>query len=195
MSECDRIQAELIDLLSGNARWTFCFYRHDVLGGVYQAAAIGGIKFPTGDTAERPRLGSGSFDFLMGLAADYEGRRWLNFADVRYRMNTEGKDDRERGDVLFLDAAVGIRPWLTAYTQPDLVLMLEMNYELFGRTRQAGRRVRDSGGQQLSVAPAFWLTYRNWALKGGIQFPVFQRFQGNQPEADFRVVLAIETHF
>ena len=63
------------------------FYRRDVAGGAYMASALGGIKFPTGESGRPAATGSGTYDAFAGLAADYEGRRWLVFGTGRYKRN------------------------------------------------------------------------------------------------------------
>lgn len=147
------------------------FYRKDVFGGVYQAAAIGGVRFPTGD--EDQGRGTGSFGFLAGLAASYEGRRQLHFVDGRVLTDTDGNT------TFFYDIAPGIRPFLTGYKEPDLVFILEFSGAVGDNTNN------------LFVGPTAWLTYRNWAFKPGIQFPVYQKDQN----VDFRAVFEVEVHF
>lgn len=176
-------------------RGKFRFWRHDSLGTQDSAALILGIKFPTGDDRETPKLGSGSTDFLFGLAAGHESRRWYFFGDARYRLNTEGEGDLKVGDRLFIDAAIGIRPWLTEYLKPDLVVMTEFNWETWMKNELKGQDISDSGGDRLFVTPGFFLTYRNVALKGGVQIPIYRDLRGDQPEEDYRFVSAVEFHF
>jgi len=175
-------------------RLKYRFWRRDSPGTQDSAAIILGGKFPTGDENEKPRLGSGSTDFLFGLAVARESRRWYYFGDFRYRLNT--RDDQfKAGDKIFADAAIGIRPWLTEYLEPDWVFLVEMNWETQQRNELFGQDISDSGGNLLFVSPAFFMTYRNWAVKGGVQVPVYQNLHGNQPEVDYRFALGVEIHF
>lgn len=175
-------------------RVKYRFWRRDLLGTQDSAAVVMGVKFPTGRDTALPRLGSGSTDFLFGLAAARESRRWYFFGDIRYRYNTTGSERQRAGDGFFVDIAVGIRPWLTEYYQPDLVLLVELNAETRFRSRRDGQIIPDSGSQQWFLSPGFFFTYRNWAVKGGVQIPVLQRVRGNHPEADVRLALAVEVH-
>jgi hypothetical protein len=147
------------------------FYRKDVFGGVYQAAAFGGVSIPTGN--EDKGVGTGSFGFLGGLAADYEGRRQLHFIDARVLTDTDGNT------TLFYDIAPGFRPFLTEYKQPDLVFLLELSGAV-GNDRS-----------NLYIGPTAWLTYRNWAFKPGIQLPLYRE----DGDVDFRAVFEVEFHF
>ena len=51
-------------------RLKYRFWRRDSPGAQDSAAIILGGKFPTGNENEKPKLGSGSTDFLFGLEAD-----------------------------------------------------------------------------------------------------------------------------
>jgi hypothetical protein len=121
--------------------------------------------------------------------------KWYYFGDVRYRINTRGSNDLRKGNILFTDIAIGIRPWPTEYLKPDLVVLLEMNWELLMKDHLKGTEIDDSGGNRLFVSPGFFFTYRNWALKGGVQIPVYQNMYGKQPDEDYRFSLSVELHY
>jgi hypothetical protein len=192
--ETDEASASSAGLGDASLRAKYRFWRRDRPGLQDAAAAIVEVKLPTGDPDESPRLGTGSTDFLFGLAAGRESLRWYYFGDLRYRLNTEGEGDLRQGDRFFADAAVGIRPWPARYLRPDLVLLAEINAEVEGRAERRGTELPDSGGRRLFVSPGFFLTYRNWALKGGVQIPLRQDLNGDQPEEDYRFALALEVH-
>ena len=125
-------------------RSKYRFYRNDVPGGVFHAAVMVGAEFPTGASD----LGSEATDVFAGLSGAFEGRRWLVFATGRYRVNTNGSSDIKRGNVFLYDAAVGLRPVKTGYYQPDLVLMAELNGQVFAERKAQGRAVEGSSGDQ-----------------------------------------------
>ncbi len=175
-------------------RTKYRFWRRDGIGVQDAAAVVLGVKLPTGDDDKTPRLGSGSTDYLFALAIARESLKWYYFGDVRYRLNTEGGGGLRAGNAVFADLAIGVRPRKTVYLRPDLVVIAELNFELRDRNELFGVDVADSGGTRLFLSPSFFYTYRNWALKGGIQFPVDQDLNGNQPESDYRFSLAVETH-
>ncbi|NIR46240.1 MAG: hypothetical protein GWN51_16705, partial [Gemmatimonadetes bacterium] len=56
------------------------FWKRDLPGAQYKAAAFLRTKLPTGDDHSLPRIGTGSTDVIGGLATGYEGRRWYWFA-------------------------------------------------------------------------------------------------------------------
>lgn len=170
-------------------RSKYRFVRNDVPGGVYHAALLGGVELPT---ATGGLSVHSSTDVFGGLSGAYEGRRWLLFLTGRYRINTEGTDEVTPGNVVLYDAALGLRPVLTGYYQPDVVLMGELNGQIFGPRRVEGSEVDGSAGSRLLAGAGVWLTYRNWAFKPGLQVPVYHDLS-NDP-LDYRFVVAIEVH-
>jgi len=104
------------------------YLRIDTPGTQYSTALLFRAKLSTGDDDSNPRLGSGSADFVGGLLHDLESRRWYyNFA-ARYRLNTQGGGNLEKGDKVFLDIVGGVRPVLSEYRDADTVLFLELNW-------------------------------------------------------------------
>lgn len=175
-------------------RGKFRFYKKDYFGAQDKATLIGGIKFPTGDKDKKPALGSGSFDFLIGLAAGHESRKWYYFGTARYWINN--KDGiKEKGDIFLYDIVFGLRPVLREYYDPDLVLLLELSGEHRNKDKINALKNKDSGGDILYLGPSFLWSYRNWMIKGGIQLPVYQDLNGEQEKDDLRSVLAVEAHF
>lgn len=163
------------------------FYRNDVAGGVYHAAVLGGAELPTGGHG----ISTNTTDIMAGLSGAYEGRRWLLFATGRYRLNTN-TNGIERGNAFLYDLALGIRPIKTGYYDPDLVLMAELNGQVFGANRQNGIRVPDSEGGRLFAGFGAWITYRNWAVKPGLQLPVYSNVGRESPVPLF--TFAVEFH-
>ena len=170
------------------------FYRRDVLGGVYQASVLAGVELPTGEHGVSLATGSGTYDLLAGVAADYEGRRWLIFGAGRYKHNGTTAENVDVGDALIVDAAVGFRPVRTPYLAPDTVVMVELNYHSRGRGRRRGALMPDTGREVLFLSAGVWLTYRNHAFKPGIQVPIFSDVNGNQPRPAWRAVFSYEVH-
>lgn len=159
----------------------------------YHAALIGGVKVPVASTSSEPPLGSGSTDFLGGATISRDGLRYYLWASALVRVNGEAFD-RRRGNEYRYDAAVGIRPWIPEYTGVDPLLLLELNGVTADPRVVSGVERAGTGGTVLALSPGFWLTYRNYALKGGIKLPVLQDLGSEESELDYTAVLAIETH-
>ncbi len=171
------------------------FWKLDLPGAQYKAAALVKAKLPTGDDDSRPRLGSGSTDVIGALATGYESRRWYWFASGLYRANTEGAGGLEKGDKQSLNVVGGVRPILTEYDEPDTVLMLELNWEHAGRDDLNGAGLADTGGWELFLSPVVWWTYGQLAIRGGVQSPIAEGLNGNQATSDYRARLEFVYHF
>ena len=171
------------------------FWRRDLPGAQYKAAVFFKTKLPTGDDGGQPRIGSGSTDVIGGLATGYESRRWYWFVSGVYRVNTEGAGGLEKGDRQFLNVVGGVRPVLTEYDEPDTVVMLEVNWERAGRDDLNGAGLADTGGWELFLSPVVWWTYRQVAIRGGVQFPIAEGLNGNQATSDYRARIEFIYHF
>ncbi len=167
----------------------FRFLRIDSPGRQLSTALLFKLKLPTGDDGRTPRLGSGSTDFVGGLLHSLESRRWYYTTAMRYRLNTGGGGDLEKGDKVFLDLVGGVRPVLTGYKEADTVLFLELNWENAERDTLAGAGVTDSGGWTLFLSPGVFWTYRVYALTAGVQVPIAENLNGAQPSSDYRFKL------
>ena len=170
-------------------------WKRDLPGAQYKAAAFLELELPTGDGDGTPRLGSGSTDVGGGFATGYESRRWYWFASAAYRLNTEGAGGLETGDRQFLNLVGGVRPVLGEYDEPDTVLMLELNWERAGRDELDGTGVADTGGWELFLSPVVWWTYRQVAVRGGVQIPVAEDLNGDQATSDYRARVELVYHF
>lgn len=172
-------------------RAKYRFLRRDVLNASNAFALHGGIKLPTGNRLKG--RGSGTRDGFVGLSFGHEGRANYAFAAVRYRING-GVLDVERGEVVNVEAAYGIRPWKLEYMQPDTVFLVEVIGELAGKNFRARIEDPSSGGNTVSVAPGVLFSYRNVMLKGGVKIPVLEKLNGVQEKPGPEVVFAIEFH-
>ena len=170
------------------------FWRRDSLG-LQESAALA-LKLVTdmADANSVPPLGKGATDAIVGLAYGYESRRQYRWASVRYRVNGEGAGGLERGDRLLIDFVGGIRLRLTSYLEPDTVWLLELNGEYAWRSRLGGVDLADSGGNQWFLSPGIFWTLRNFAVKAGVQVPVYSALNGDQARADYRARLTLEWH-
>lgn len=164
-------------------------------GAQRKASAFLKVRLPTGDENKVPQLGSGSMGYMGGVSIGHEGRRWYGFADARYLINTGGSGGFEKGDRLFLDAVGGIRPILSEYNEPDTVLMVELNWEQTERSRLGGSALSNSGGWELFISPVVWWTYRQVAIKAGVQIPVAEGLNGLQPSSRYRGHFEVVYHF
>ena len=148
----------------------------------------------SGEDEGSPALGTGTTDAIIGLTYGYEGRKWYRWSSVRYRVNGQTANGLRRGDKWLVDFAGGWRPTLHGYREPDTVWLLEINGEVGVRSKLNGVELVNSGGTQWFVSPGIFWTLRNFAVKAGVQIPIYNDLNGDQSGADFRANLTFEWH-
>ncbi|GMQ89570.1 MAG: hypothetical protein BMS9Abin09_1072 [Gammaproteobacteria bacterium] len=77
---------------------------------------------------------------------------------------------------------------------PDTVWLLELNREYGQRAELRGSNLPDTGGTELFLSPGIFWTKRNFAVKAGVQVPVFSDLRGSQDNTDYRGRLILEWH-
>jgi len=162
----------------------------DVLPSTWLAARFFG-KAPTGEDATRAdgridphlQLGTGSWDVGAGLGAGHRLDQGALYASAFYRMNQQGENNYEYGDVVLVNAAlekpVGA---LTGRSSAEsTVVGLELNYRHARRDEFNGSAYRDSGGSVLYATPSF--RFRLPGLQGSESAPSL-RFSVQLPFGD-----------
>lgn len=186
------------------------FYRRDVERGTTQFSFLGGLKLPSGATdvedSNLPRLtgkpgtrlppslqlGSGSVDGIVGLAGFHNMDRLSFYADVQGKLNSEGAQDFKAGNTVFYDLSADY----VLLPERNLFVVLELNGISTSRAEQAGRGVRDSGGQLLFIAPGLeYLPWPNLILETSVQVPIYRDLNGRQLAPDWSVVVGVRYLF
>ena len=170
------------------------FWREDSLGLQDSAAVFMKVITDTGSNSKTPSIGKGTTDTIVGITYGSEGRKWYKWASLRYRFNGRNNAGVERGDKILLDFVGGIRPNLTGYLETDIVYLLELNGEFGKRARLNGSELANTGGTEWFLSPGIFWTQRNFAIKAGVQIPVYNNLNGNQNESDYRAKLTFEWH-
>jgi hypothetical protein len=185
-------------------------YRKDVERGTTQVSLLGGLKLPFGATdvedSNLPRLtgkpgtrlppdlqlGSGSVDGIVGLAAFHNMDRLSFYGDVQGKLNTKGAQDFQAGNSLFYDLAADY----VLFPQRNMFVLLELNGVSTSRADQAGRTVRDSGGQLLFLSPGLlYLPVPNLILETSVQVPIHRDLNERQLAPDWSVVVGLRYLF
>ncbi len=170
------------------------FWRKDTLGRQDSAAVMLKVITDTATRNETPSLNKGATDTIVGLTYGSEGRKWYRWASARYRFNGSNDAGVDRGDKILIDFVGGIRPTPTNYLEPDTVWLLELNGEYGQRAEIGGAEQVNSGGTEWFISPGIFWTKRNFAIKAGIQIPVYSNLNGIQQESDYRAKASFEWH-
>jgi len=97
---------------------------------------------------------------------------WGGVGNVRF---AESQGDR-RSNVFLYSFVWGYRPpaWRKEYPHWDWRFFAEMTGEDSARIRRAGTPHPGTGGHQVFLGPAVLGIYKNYAIEGGIQLPVYR---------------------
>ncbi len=186
------------------------FFRHDIERGTTQFSVLGGLELPSGATdledSNLPRLtgrpgtrlpptlqpGSGSVGGIVGMAGFHNMDRLSFYGDVQSKLNTEGAQDFHAGNGVFYDLSADY----VLLPERNLFAVLELNGIATSRAEQAGRTVKDSGGQLLFISPGIeYLPRPNLILEGSVQVPIYRDLNGRQLAPDWSVVVGLRYLF
>lgn len=152
-------------------------------------ALVGGLTVPR-SVAEGVEQGGPRL--LAGATAGRESRRWYAFAGLRGTLATES-GGVDPGDMLAADAAWGVRPVLSSYEAPDLVLLVELNARRRGASRTGPGET--AKWNEVSLAPAFLFSYQNVMLKGGLGLVLHDSRGAPDESSDLKLLAAMEVHW
>jgi len=170
------------------------FWRKDSKGLQESAAVMLAANLNNGDETSQPALGNGANDFIGGLTYGYESLVWYRWASVRYRYNGKNDAGFHVGNKTLVDFVAGWRPTLPVYKKPDTVWLLELNNEISQKNELNGSQSADSGGVESFIAPGIFWTSRNFAIKAGVQIPIYSNLNGSQQKSNFRSKVTFEWH-
>ncbi len=159
------------------------FYADFLPHGTYEAAVIANYAVSNKSAGVNP--------LNIGVTGGLESTTWYWFASAIYG-NKFTASPLKPGNEFDYDFTLGYRPNEVNYYKPDLVLFVEF----LGRNQQKshlnGTLVGSSGGNSWAIAPTFFLTYNNYALRGGVEFQLAHNGFIAGPHTNFK--LGIEAH-
>jgi hypothetical protein len=197
----DRGGDEGIGDMSFLARYT-AFQQHSLTRTTLVALSAG-LKAPTGGTSGRTddgetldahtQLGTGSWDFLAGIAVTHAFGRWTLSGNLLASFNGAGKagdTEHEFGDALNYDASARYR-FLPASLGADTVTVfgsLGVAGELRGHEHEGGVRVEDSGGHTVYLVPAVQMNVgARWVFEFSYREAVHHDMNAAQLGENFKV--------
>jgi hypothetical protein len=163
-----------------NLKQKYRFYSWFKPGLSRQVSAVSKLVFP----AEK-----GSPTVVnLGLTGGQEALRWYWFFSAGYAAKFTD-ENLHPGNNLDYTATIGYRPFKTSYYKPDLVVFLEGIGRFMQKSKLDGLTIENSGGHAWSVAPTFMFTYRNIALRGGIETGIGKNGYLEKPETNYKFTL------
>ena len=134
---------------------TIAFGKYRFYDKLFGATAILGIKAPTGRTSETDKQGerfepeeqpgTGSTDFLFGLATNKTFGRFTVNGSVLYQLKGSGSQDYEFGDMV-RTSLMGAYTIKERGEYPGVQLLAGVNAQFADKDHENSERVSDSGG-------------------------------------------------
>ena len=190
----------------GDVRVTgkYRFWHKNVPFGVTQAAVFGGLEVPTGSDSELDnvgallpislQLGSGSVDPFFGAAIGRTGRTHSLEGGAQYQVNTKG-EEFELGDTVRYDLTYQYQIFPRQIENSQLNLTVELNGKHVEKHELAGRKVENSGGDTIFVAPGLQFLINTVVFETSVQLPIVEELNGTQPETDYNVLVGLRYLF
>lgn len=181
----------------GDVDWTFSW------------TALGGIKFPTGDSGRLHTpdsalpagigghdlaLGSGSFDGLAGTGFSSRWKRAFLDGQMQYGIRTEGDFQHQYANDWSWSGGPGV--YLVLNDNYTVALQAAVSGETKGKDTFAGVPDNDSAETTVYVGPVLSLTWsENLSAHLGADLPVSRENSGEQLMPDYRIHAAVMWKF
>ncbi len=159
------------------------FYSYFKPGLSIQISAIAAAFVPKNNLA--PKV------LNLGITGGQESIRWYWFVDAAYAFKITNNNFKPGNEINYT-ATIGYRPFEINYYKPDLVLFIEGIGTYQERSALNGSTVTNSGGNYWAIAPTFFLSYKNCALRGGVEFGIASTGRIKKPDTNYKI--SIELH-
>lgn len=127
----------------------------------------------------------------LGITGGQESIHWYWFVDAAYAFIITDNNFKPGNEINY-SATIGYRPFEIDYYKPDLVLFIEGIGKYQETSKQNGSTVTNTSGNYWAIAPTFFLSYKNYALRGGVEFGVANTGSINKPDTNYKI--SIELH-
>ncbi len=171
--------------------------------------ALGGIKFPTGNSARLGQpdftlptgigghdlaLGSGSYDGIVGTALFARWKREFLSANVQYAIRTEGDLHHQYANDLIWSGGPGV--FLALKDDYTLALQASVSGENKGKDTFSGVPDEDSAETIVYLGPRINFTWSTrLSVEAGVDLPLSINNSGEQVVPDFRIHAALTWRF
>ncbi len=182
--------------IEGLVAWRF-HRRGTAVGRRVESTVYGGLVVPgpqrPGGLAGQLARAPGVYGAAATGLASRSHYLWVGVGMTRF---AEAQGDR-RSNVFLYSAVWGYRPppLRKDYPHWDWRLFVELTGERAGAIRRAGGRAGDTGGHQVWLGPTTLGIYKDCAIEGGVQFPVYQGVGDRHPRERVRIALNVSYFF
>lgn len=173
----------------------------------FEAALIGAVKFPTGNTSDKTpygkkfapenQPGTGSWDGEFGIALSRSFlKHWSVATSFQYAMRTRGAQQFHAGDLFVYNAGISYAIKELG-TNPNLSVVLELKnaWGMRDRSREE-ERILASGGTTILVSPGLVADLnRHVSAFWAMPLPVYQNLGGEHEELRYEIVTGMNFRF
>jgi len=183
----------------------------------YQAAALFGVKAPTGETGRVDRQGerfetehqpgSGSWDPMLGFALTRRlGEASSLDASLLYTIATKGAQDTKLGDRASYNLAISYRlggegdhhhgDSSASHSHGGWDAVLELNGDWEGKQAVGGITDPESGGNVVYLSPGLrFASSSGWSAYASFGVPIIQHIRLSHGERDYRLISGVSWAF
>jgi hypothetical protein len=167
------------------------------IGSRVESTAYGGLIVPG------PQSSAGLADVVSrapgayaGLATGFASRSQYAWAGVGYTRFEQRRGDRRQA-LLSYSVVWGYRPpsWRTEYPHWDWRVFAEMTGERSVALVRNFAKVSGTATHQVFLGPSMLGIYRNYAIEGGVQWPVYRHLGAQVPRESFRYAVNFSYFF
>src|SRR5207245_2192402 len=167
------------------------------IGRRFESTAYAGLIVP-GPQRPKGMLGNlkrapGVYTAIATGMASRSHYVWVGVGNVHFAE----KDGDQRPNLFTCSAVWGYRPppLRKDYPHWDWRVFAEMNVEISNNAQKAGLQMPGTGGHQVFLGPTVLGIYKNYAIEGGMQFPVFRDVGSNFQRERFRYAINFSYFF
>ncbi|MCP4253549.1 MAG: transporter [Candidatus Scalindua sp.] len=203
-------QTEDLDFLGQSERSTgqgdtIAFGKYRFYDKLFGATAILGVKAPTGRTTETDRQGekfepeeqpgTGSTDFLFGLAVNKTIGKFTANGSVLYQLKGSGTQEYEFGNVV-RTSLMGAYTIKERGKYPGIQLLSGVNAQFMDKDQENYERVSDSGGTTVFFSPGLSSQFTDkLSASAAIMLPVIQNLGRDHQEVNSNILISIGYSF
>ncbi len=184
---------------------TIAFGKYRFYDKLFGATAILGVKAPTGRTSETDKQGArfepeeqpgtGSTDFLFGLALNKIIGRFTVDGSVLYQLKGSGTQDYEFGDIVRANL-MGAYALKERGKFPGVQLLAGVNTQFAEKDHKNSDKISDSGGTTVFFSPGLSCQITDkLSSSATIMLPVLQNLGRDHQEVDSNILLSIGYNF
>ncbi len=186
----------------------YAFFRRHTLDGSTTAAALIGLKLPTGKTTGRTtdgsefldshlQLGTGGADVLAGISINHAMSTLTISANLLGAITTTGEAGHKThrfGNMLNYDLTAKYRVLgeISPSPRPAVFLSLGVNGEARGREKEDGAALANSGGHTAYLSPGIQVAAApHWLFEFTYSQAVYHNLYGTQAGEDYKTSGAV----